>query len=110
MSEFKDRIHQMLQEVQGDFFTNEFEKEDARVESIWDTIKRLEAEKGTLEDEARDWESRPYKPNTKTIKDSRGNDISIGQSNERRRRNEVASRRLQVKRLEAQIEELKAKI
>jgi hypothetical protein len=108
--DISSRIRNILREVQGDLFFDAFQKDDERIATIMGQIARLEKEIIGLQKEIIDWKTRSYKPNSNTIKDSRGQIVSIGQLNERRRRNEIAERKLKIKNIEEQILVLKLEI
>ena len=93
----RKRIKNILESVvQGDLFQDNYAKADMKIEMIENELGRLKSEILRLQQEIQDWKSRIYKSNPKKIKDSRGKFISIGDSNERRRKNEIADRNIKI--------------
>lgn len=105
----RKKIRNILHEVQGDLFSDEFAKADKKREMIEDEISRLRSEVLRLEQEIDDWKNRPYYPTRKTVK-VRGEEVSVAEINERNRKNEIANRKIKIEKLNKKIEKLQEKI
>lgn len=107
----KIRIRNILQEVvQGDLFIDTFRKEDERIATLQSEIERRQVLIAKLGEEVRDWQNRQYKSNSRPVVDTNNQTVSVGQINERRRQNEISSRRQQIQRLKDEIIQLEVEM